>query len=93
MPALAVASEPLAVLARQGNGRAPTEFDAGLSTQVRREFGPASVVERHERAVEGGIPERREEEAVVDVEAFGVALALGPGFAPGSSLISHAQVL
>jgi hypothetical protein len=54
-----MASEPPAVLIRQRNGGTPAEFGARLLAEAGRELGSTLVVEGHERAVKGGIPERR----------------------------------
>ena len=74
-----MAGKPSAMFICQGDGCAPAKLGMSLLAETRRELRPALVVEGHKRAVECGIPQRGEEEAVVHVEPFRVGLAFRPG--------------
>ena len=63
----------------QGNRGIPPEFGARPIAEFRRELWSSLVVEGHECAVECGVPQSRQEKAVMDVEPFGIALTIGPG--------------
>ena len=73
--ALPMQREPLAMFVGEADPGPPSQFGAGGFAELRREARLAVVVEGDEGAVEGGVPECGEEEAVVDVEAFGVGLS------------------
>ena len=79
LPTLTMLREPLAVVVREGERGLPAQFGACRVAELRREQRLPVVVESHEGAVEGGIPKGGENEAVVDVKALGVAVAIGPG--------------
>src|SRR5689334_8094934 len=74
-----MAYKPLAMLIRQRNGRAPPEFGARLRAETGRELRRSVVVERYERAVERSVPKRRQQQAIMHVEPFGITLTLAPG--------------
>jgi len=53
------------------NRRLPAQLSACRLAQRRRELGSALIVESHEAAVEGGVPQCREQQATVYIKALG----------------------
>ena len=66
------------VLVCQANRGLPSQFCSGCFTQLGRILWAAAVIEGNEAAVERGIPERRQKQAVVHVQSILVALAILP---------------
>lgn len=56
----------------------PPQFGSGLLAEAGRELGSTVVVKGHKSAVECGIPQRRQQQAIVHVEPLGIVRALGP---------------
>ena len=64
----------------------PAEFSAGLFAELGGELRISLVVEGHECAVECGVPQSRQEKAIVYIESFGIALAVCPWTRFGAQL-------
>ncbi len=71
-------SQPAAMLIGKGNWGVPPQFGTRRFTNARRELWPSFIIEGHERAVECGIPKRRQQQAIMHIEPLGVAFAVGP---------------
>ena len=73
-------SQPDAVLVGQRQNRRvlyPKRFD-GLLTDVRRSDHAPLIIESDQPGIKGSIPQRRQQQAIVNVETFLIAVAFGP---------------
>src|SRR5690606_26070203 len=80
-----VPGELFPVLRGERQGLLPVQVGACRGAEARGEARRAFVGEGDEAAIEGGVPEGGEEEAVVDVEALVVGGAVLPGHDVGGA--------